>query len=88
MPLRLLFAVEAIFAAVFAFFFFSGVSSDALSSTALVVWFLIFCVLCSDLLGALFFYVRGLAVPAQTLLVGYTFPAVIALLLMTGTISF
>ncbi len=88
MPFWLLFAIEAIFAVVFAFFFFSGVSSGALSSSALVAWFLIFCVLCSDLLGALFLFRRELAVLALTLLVGYAFPAAIALLLMTGTISF
>ncbi len=87
MAFWLLFAIEAIFAAVFAFFLFTGVASGALSSTTLIVWFLIFCVLCSDLLGALFFFVRGLAVPALALLIGYAMPAVVALLLMTGTIS-
>ena len=88
MPFWLLFSLEAIFAAVFAFFFFAGIAAGSIASTALVVWFLIFCVLCSDLLGALFLYRRELPVPALALLVGYAFPAVIAVLLMTGAISF
>lgn len=84
----LLFAINAILAAVFAFFFFSGAGSGAVASTNLVVWSLIFFVLCGDLLAALVMKLRGLEAAAFAMLAGFYFPALLAALLVSGVIAF
>jgi hypothetical protein len=84
----LLFAINAIIAAVFAFFLYSGAVSGAIFSTTLLVWSLIFIVMCCDLLAALAFYFEGLQRAAIALLVSFALPAAIGALLVFGVLTF